>query len=35
MNNIYKGPVVKLVAKVIITALLYGIAYGLSKRLWE
>ena len=35
MNDIYKGPVIKLVAKVILTAALYGIACGLVKRLWR
>ena len=35
MNNIYKGPILKLVAKVIVTAALYGAASGLSRRLWR
>jgi len=35
MNNIYKGPILKLVGKVIVTAALYAVAYGLSRRLWR
>ena len=35
MTDIYKGPIIKLVAKVILTAALYGVAYGLAKRLWR
>ena len=35
MNNLYKGPVIKLVAKVIITAALYGAAHGLAIRIWR
>lgn len=35
MTNIYKGPVLKIVGKIIITATLYGIAYGVSKRVWR
>jgi len=35
MNNIYQGPVIKIVGKVILTAALYGIAYGLAKRIWR
>jgi len=35
MHNIYKGPILKLVGKVIVTAALYAAAYGLSRRLWR
>jgi hypothetical protein len=35
MNNIYQGPVIKLVGKVILTAALYAVAYGLSKKIWR
>jgi hypothetical protein len=35
MNNIYKGSVIKLVGKVILTAAFYGVAFGLSKKLWR
>jgi hypothetical protein len=35
MNNIYKGPILKLVGKVIVTAALYAAAYGLARRLWR
>ena len=35
MNNMYKGPIIKLVGKVILTAALYAAAYGLSIRLWR
>ena len=35
MTDIYKGPIIKLVAKVILTAALYGIASGLARMLWR
>jgi hypothetical protein len=35
MTNIYKGPVIKLVGKVILTAVLYAAAHGLAIRLWR
>lgn len=35
MNDIYKGPIIKLVAKVILTAALCGVASGLARRLWR
>jgi hypothetical protein len=35
MNNIYKGPIIKLVGKVIVTAALYAVAYGLARRVWR
>jgi hypothetical protein len=35
MSNFYKGPVIKLVGKVILTAALYAAAYGLAIKLWR
>ena len=35
MNNIYKGPVIKLVGKVILTAVVYAAAHGVAIRLWR
>ena len=35
MNNIYQGPVIKIVGKVILTAALYAVAYGLSNKIWK
>lgn len=35
MGNIYKGPVIKLIGKVIITAVLYAAAHGLAVRVWR
>ena len=35
MKNIYQGPVIKLVGKVIVTAALYAVAYGLARRVWR
>lgn len=35
MTNIYEGPILKIVGKIILTATLYGIAYGVSKRIWR
>jgi hypothetical protein len=35
MSNIYKGPIIKLVGKVILTAALYAAAHGLAIRLWR
>jgi hypothetical protein len=35
MNNMYKGPILKLVGKVIVTAALFAVASGLSQRLWR
>lgn len=35
MTNIYKGPIWKIVGKVILTAAFYGIAYGMSKTIWR
>lgn len=35
MNNIYQGPVIKIVGKVILTAALYAVAYGLSNKIWR
>lgn len=32
MNNIYHGPVIKIVGKVILTAALYAVAYGFIKQ---
>jgi len=33
--NIYKGSILKLVGKVILTAALYAAAYGVAKKLWR
>jgi len=35
MKNIYQGPVIKLVGKVILTAALYAVAYGLARKVWR
>lgn len=35
MTNIYKGPFLKLAGKIILTAAMYAIAYGVSKRIWR
>jgi hypothetical protein len=35
MNNMYKGPIIKLVGKVILTAALYAAASELARRLWR
>jgi hypothetical protein len=35
MKNIYQGPVIKLVGKVIVTAALYAVAYGLARKVWR
>ena len=35
MKNIYQGPVIKLIGKVIVTAALYAVAYGLARRVWR
>ena len=34
MTNIYEVPVLKIVGKIILTATLDSIAYGVSKRIW-
>jgi hypothetical protein len=35
MNNIYKGSIIKLVGKVILTPVLYAAAHGVAIRLWR
>jgi len=35
MNNMYKGPIIKLIAKVILTGLVCGVASGLAQRIWR
>ena len=35
MTNIYKGPIIKLVGKVLLSVALYSIAAGLTKKIWS
>jgi hypothetical protein len=35
VGNYYKGPIIKIVAKIIISAAIYGIAYRLSRKIWS
>jgi len=35
MNNIYKGSIIKLIGKVLLSVALYSVAAGLTKKIWS
>jgi len=35
MKNIYKGPIIKLIGKVLLSVALYAVAAGLTKKIWS
>lgn len=35
MNNLYKGPVIKLVGKRVLSCLIYGVASVVTQKIWR